>query len=380
MGLLALLLAAIPVADFFNPAARAFPLRSLETLGDKRPHEKLRSRGFDPERYFTPPKYDDSIPQAMSPRVRLYQGFTYSTRLAEKKRFWRIAAERQKLRALVPWVDKIALPSPADFIRQHRKLTEGIPANRDPNQALLALRHSERQFRTWWKQELAARIKNSRKQDQRWATMRLTSMVKRGNEDARDVLALLSDAKPPARRTGPEVDFYGLTTTDETVVFCIDVSTSMDFPMDGYGGKREARRTRTVRELSRTIEALKPGTKFNIVFFSARTRSLWREVQAVTDDTKAAALEAVKNAGTEGGTDVWSALAMAFRFKPGTVFLLTDGEPSSGRFLDPALIVHEAHARRGATRLHAVGLSRDQNTELLFNLAKASGGRFHADR
>jgi hypothetical protein len=152
--------------------------------------------------------------------------------------------------------------------------------------------------------------------------------------------------------------------------------------MDGYGGKREPRRARTLRELTRTFERLPETVEFNVILFSQRITPLWRRLRPADAENRAAALAFVRKAGTEPGTDIWAAIDAALRSGADTAFFLGDGEPSVGWILDPAQILHEAAARNADDhlRIHAVGLSRDQNTELLFNLARATGGQFVAER
>ena len=53
-----------------------------------------------------------------------------------------------------------------------------------------------------------------------------------------------------------------------------------------------------------------------------------------------------------------------------------------GVLVDPALILEEVAESNphGRVVIHTVGLSRDQNAELLVNLAHRNGGRYVADR
>jgi len=191
-----------------------------------------------------------------------------------------------------------------------------------------------------------------------------------------------------ARRNGSEranlgrIDFYGIHTRSKRILFCIDVSTSMGFPMDGMGGKREPRQRRTVRELTRTLRSLPAHIEFNVLLFSGRRAQLWRRLKAATEPNLAEAIAYVTEPALQPGTDIYGAAEAALRSGADTVFLLTDGEPSQGLYLDSALLWEEIAARNEllGVRFHCIGLSRDQNTELLYQLARRSGGRFVADR
>jgi hypothetical protein len=208
---------------------------------------------------------------------------------------------------------------------------------------------------------------------------KITDAKGRCFEDLDVAIAARNDAEADF---GGSTDFYGLKTRSKRIVFCIDVSISMDFPMDGRGGNREPRRTRTLRELTRTLERLAADVEFNVILFSQRITPLWRRLRPAEPKNRAAAIEFIRRAGTEPGTDIWGAVSAALGSGADTAYLLSDGEPSVGAILDPALILHEVAAVNAMQllRIHAVGLSRDQNTELLYNLARASGGQFVADR
>jgi len=191
-----------------------------------------------------------------------------------------------------------------------------------------------------------------------------------------------------ARRNGTEranlgrVDFYGTRTRSSRILFCIDVSISMGFPMDGMGGTREPRQRRTIRELTRTLRGLPPSVSFNVMLFSGRRTQLWRRLRPATKENVAEAVAYVAEPALQPGTDIYGAAEAALRSGADTAYLLTDGEPSQGAFLDSALIWEEIAARNEwiGVRFHCVGLSRDQNSELLYQLARRSGGRFLADR
>ncbi|MHC4407904.1 MAG: vWA domain-containing protein [Planctomycetota bacterium] len=478
--LLVLPVSAQELREFFDPAAREFRLPVIQRAEFNKLSKKQRllARGFLRGGYFDPPQYKGSSPQAMNTRRTLFAGFSYRERLMDKQRSWLRAARHASLDDVLDLIELLSLPSPVEFTARYGPLTEGSDAaKRNPRQALLALRHSERQFRAWWVDETGRAVRAANRAGRLRAIRRLSGYLRhrddavrmasarmlgflddleartttergiarfeepdlraalirararQGGDDlpgklntwvdhvepelSRAAIAALRDdraswsldvlqeriATAKARRfedlevaitarnnavadfDGP-VDFYGLKTKSKRIVFCIDVSISMDFPMDGRGGKREPRRTRTLRELTRTLERLPADVEFNVILFSQRITPLWRRLRPAEPKQRAAALEFVRRAGTEPGTDIWAAVAAALSSGADTAFLLGDGEPSVGRILDPALILHDATAANATQRLriHAVGLSRDQNTELLYNLARASGGQFVADR
>ena len=110
------------------------------------------------------------------------------------------------------------------------------------------------------------------------------------------------------------------------------------------------------KELIRSINALKEGTVFNVIFFSHTAWTIetegpdhadngWNGLNTppetawhpATSQVKAAFARLIENMGTGRGTVWYSPLKMAFSLKPGpdTVYMLSDGEPSD---LDYALV------------------------------------------
>jgi len=178
------------------------------------------------------------------------------------------------------------------------------------------------------------------------------------------------------------VTFYGIPTHSHRVVFCIDISGSMLFPMDGKGGRREPRIHRTRRELLRVLTDLAPGTLFNVYLFAGVTVALTPRLAPATSEHKEAAIAFLEEQGVRGGTDVYGVLTEALDSGADTVFLLSDGEPNRGVIVDPALIIEEiaAYNAHAAATIHTIGLSQDQNAELLVNLAHRNGGRYVASR
>ncbi|MHC5030918.1 MAG: VWA domain-containing protein [Planctomycetota bacterium] len=178
------------------------------------------------------------------------------------------------------------------------------------------------------------------------------------------------------------VRFYGIPTHSHRVLFCIDISGSMLFPMDGKGGQREPRINRTRRELLRAFSDLAPGTLFNVYLFADVTLARTPRLVPATSEHKEAAIAFLEEQGIRGGTNIYGVLNDALASGADTIFLLTDGEPNQGTIIDPALIIEEIAARNahaGAT-IHTIGLSQDQNAELLVNLAHRNGGRYVASR
>ncbi|MHC4222711.1 MAG: HEAT repeat domain-containing protein [Planctomycetota bacterium] len=190
------------------------------------------------------------------------------------------------------------------------------------------------------------------------------------------------------------VYFYGIRTSSRRVVFCIDVSGSMNFPLDGRNGKKPPRIETAKRELKQALIALPEDAIFNIVIYSGDVKVWKKKMQAATLKNKQAARKYVDRLSPVGATNIFDALVTSMRVatKSGkgkgdgpeadTIFFLTDGKPSHGQIVNPHQILEEITRRNKLMGLviHTVGVSKEQNAGFLLNLAKRNGGRYVAHK
>lgn len=464
------------VAELFRPASGRYPLRSLTAAHVSRLSKsaRLRARGLDPKHYREAPSVEDQVAQWNNIRHRLFPGFAYEKRLALKR------ADFFEVRSGLPsmtWVrllDRARLRAPTEFVQKNSSLLETLPRNRYPTQPLQALRHSERQFHSWYAREFARRLNELTASDradivfevgerlgrgpvwrrilaarvlgevadprceqllrdavapqrdpavvgaimgarlqrggpgaikllQRWARspraiIQRTALRLCEQLDERWVVPLLESVLKTAkgrlrdqlehalsRKRGGEpnfedtpLSFYGIPTHSRAVMFCIDVSGSMALPLDGKGGTRPIRIEKTKRELLRAFSQMPSSVKFSLVLFAEGVEPWSRRMVNATDRNKERALEFLEKRKVIGGTNVYSALDFAHSSSADTIFLLTDGEPSVGAMVDPALIMEEFAMRDsfGFKAIHTIGLAQDQNAELLVNLAYRHDGQY----
>jgi len=188
------------------------------------------------------------------------------------------------------------------------------------------------------------------------------------------------------------VYFYGIQTQSKHIVFCIDISGSMLFRLDGDqsgGGTKEPRIDTARRELIKALENLPDDATFSIVAYNASVQ-VWRDrgLAKATRRNKRAARLFVEGLEPVGSTNIFDALAKSLEIaaprgkgkSPGadTVFFLTDGRPTSGQIVDANQILAEISARNrmlGVT-IHTIGVAREQNAAFLFNLAKLNHGEY----
>jgi uncharacterized protein YegL len=117
--------------------------------------------------------------------------------------------------------------------------------------------------------------------------------------------------------------YYGLPLYARRIVFIIDASGSME----------GARIVAAKRELTSAIEALKDNVSFGIVVFNSRVVVWKRELVEAISSNKQAALQFVDKIGANDQTATYDALAAAFLVDAEAIYLLTDGAPSMGRYV-----------------------------------------------
>ncbi len=153
--------------------------------------------------------------------------------------------------------------------------------------------------------------------------------------------------------SGAPVNFFGIRDTSTSIVIMIDVSDSM-FGRTGDFDYKSKQLMRVGKEQSfqsirdeaiKLIQSLTPNTRFGIVRWSGGAYSWKPELVAATEENKQAAIAHIQNdldihkapaaKGRPGGTRHDYALEEAFRLKPETIYMLTDGNASGKSAVDP---------------------------------------------
>ncbi|MFT7619801.1 MAG: hypothetical protein ACI97A_003458 [Planctomycetota bacterium] len=148
--------------------------------------------------------------------------------------------------------------------------------------------------------------------------------------------------------------FYGLDIRSNRVIFICDTSGSMK-------GRKIAELKRELWRSMRGIDA--PESAFNAIFFARNTQAIWKRLAKVRKNTLDKAKKSIGRIQADGGTNVWAALERAFVDRDAdTIVLLTDGQPSVGKIIDPEIILQSVAQLNRYKRLqiHTVYLSEDQ--------------------
>ena len=211
------------------------------------------------------------------------------------------------------------------------------------------------------------------------------------------------------------VAYHGIETPSQSIVFVIDVSGSMEqevvnkerFQDGNYPSWKRIDVIKT--ELIKTIRALEPYVRFNVIAFATDVK-LWKKdlvkanpLNKSSAETWVSRLEAIGGsskedlaragltgaANLEGGkTNTFAALMAALGVEEGkelrdyetdldTIFFLSDGRPSHGKFIEPGDVLREVRAVNELRKvvIHTITLGEFEK-DFMERLAQENGGTF----
>jgi HEAT repeat protein len=215
--------------------------------------------------------------------------------------------------------------------------------------------------------------------------------------------------------SGPQTTYHGIETPSRKILFVIDVSGSMEnlvveeerFADGGYPSMLRIDIVKT--ELQRTLDGLEPYVEFNIIAFATDVKFWSKDLVRANVVKKSAArdwvgkLEALGGASKEdlarvglvgtanleaGKTNTYGALAAAlgidsekksddYEVAVDTIFFLSDGRPSAGKYVDPDDILREIKTANELRKIvvHTIAIGEFQK-DFMKRLAEENGGVF----
>ncbi|MBL9076415.1 MAG: HEAT repeat domain-containing protein [Planctomycetes bacterium] len=204
-------------------------------------------------------------------------------------------------------------------------------------------------------------------------------------------------------------DFCGIPIEGTRVVFVLDLSGSMNWPMRSEAGTGRKKTPTGLdflkQELRRAIGALAPNAQCNLVTFNGNPKpELWqKDLVPATDKNRERLLKYVDELRADGGTNLWCGLEEAMKIKSlvhntryecnvDELFVLSDGAPSVGAVTEPVQILRlVAESNRAAgMRINTVFVNtvmpeeyrrqvpepEMKPAELMQRLAEQNGGVF----
>ena len=192
----------------------------------------------------------------------------------------------------------------------------------------------------------------------------------------------MSDTVPKPRAAGGTVSksgFYGLSLDSDHVVFVIDQSGSMDAsaPPDEYMVNVSNRLEQALANAMRSIEILDDRAMVNVVLFSSGVQH-WRDgLQSLNKKNRKSLMNFLDVQGPEGGTNLFDGLKFALQqVGVDRVLLLSDGEPTAGRFTATEDILREVQRINQANNVIIDCVALGMQSPLLKRLAEENGGRY----
>ena len=135
--------------------------------------------------------------------------------------------------------------------------------------------------------------------------------------------------------------YYGLPLYGQRLAFILDASHSMS------GERMDAAK----RELIKSLESLGDHVKFGVVVYNSGVVYWQRALVEATSANKAEATRFVNEIVPASNTATYDALEMGFEYDAEALYLLTDGAPTTGRFVAPADICKAIQQRNHSRRM-----------------------------
>ncbi len=169
----------------------------------------------------------------------------------------------------------------------------------------------------------------------------------------------------------PELDLSANTYPRE-VLFVFDRSGSMKG--DKFEQAREAALT--------ILDGLSANETFNLISYSSKVDSVFKEAQIATDDNRQKARDYLYALDAGGSTNIDAAMTRALSQQPKEGYLpivlfLTDGLPTEGTKDERQLVEKIAAANVHQRRVITFGVGYDVNVGLLYSVAQRSNGSSH---
>jgi von Willebrand factor type A domain len=163
--------------------------------------------------------------------------------------------------------------------------------------------------------------------------------------------------------TWRQASFFGIRARGQFFIYIVDQSGSM---LD------DDRLIRAKIELSRSVFALQPPQRFEVIFYNDEATPMPGGPQPRSADPRNKNMlnSWLRLIGPDGETEPRSAVALALALRPDAIFLLSDGEYPDGT------VEAIARSNRAKIPIHCVDLSGGQAGDHLKRIARDSGGQY----
>jgi len=186
--------------------------------------------------------------------------------------------------------------------------------------------------------------------------------------------------RTPERKARPQGErrtvaaFYGVPVDSDRVAFVLDVSSSMGgstFTPEG------SELDRAVKETLKVVKALPDRAKVNVIVFESQIRVWKRGLTALSSGARKALGSFLAEQRPSGSTNLYDALEAALKLKDvETIYLLSDGDPTTGRLTGEEEILEAVLQlnRDKRAAIHCVALGG--GSRLLRRLSEVTSGTY----
>lgn len=185
------------------------------------------------------------------------------------------------------------------------------------------------------------------------------------------------ELKPPAGGATTSATYHGLEIASAHVAFVIDFSGSMKDPLprSTAGARVDVAR----RELMKAVQAMPDGAKANVLLFQLQTKRCFDRAPALSDRSRKEIESFLRATPGERGNLLDGVLTAVRDDDVDTIFLLSDGAPSTGEMVDKTRVqaaIRQANRTRKIA-IHTIGFGAEKATERSFleGVAREGGGR-----
>lgn len=164
--------------------------------------------------------------------------------------------------------------------------------------------------------------------------------------------------------------YHGVPVLSNRIVFLMDISGSMS-EVTGT----ESRIEQSKKELLRVLSQLGPSAQVNLIFFDDRIEP-WRKGLVPIKPNLREAQALVAKVAPRGQTNIFDAIDFAFSHKEAdTLYLLSDGDPTNGRVIEPDDILREVRKlnRLRQIVIHTISFG---SSRFMKALADQNGGQY----
>ncbi len=186
-----------------------------------------------------------------------------------------------------------------------------------------------------------------------------------------EVPAAVPEKREDSHGGASAASFYGVPVNSDRIVFVLDQSGSMSAASEG-----RTNLDRAVEETIAVVEKLPKAAKINVILFETAVHP-WQRTLVAAGASRTALASHLRSQKPTGGTNLYDALEMAVLTKDvDTIYLLSDGNPGSGKFVAHEDILREIDRLNRVRKIaiHCIAVGYD--SPLLEALAARNDGRY----